>query len=1048
MKYFLSIILFIAVSLISRAQCNWTTVSYESYEYTTTIPYLIPGTTYQSTPQTYVGCVRSGSRGMYMNIVNGYIGLLYSQQFNNLCVGQKYRFTFSTRDAFTSTNNLTFNVYDNSNNLLSTINVLNNSVWQDISMPEFMAATTSIRFEIVTNIAGASGNDVGFDDLRLQQCQPFPSNYSLNQCSTGTTIDLYNLINSPVLSTNGTWTGPGTLANGYLGTFDQNTGINGTYTYTIDGGGSCPDSVAIFAIGIVSNPDITAPLSLDGCESLALPTITGTNLYNSAYYSGPNGTGTNYPVGTNFTNSQTIYAYSGITGCSDEIVIPITINQPYHAGGDFAFSSCNTIGSVDLNTWLNGNFDINGVWTETTVPPSGALSGSVFSSDGLPGNEYTFNYTVPANGACTEDVALFTIAIQGNITVDLGNDTTFCQGESIVLNPGDFDSYLWDNNSTNPTRTVSNPGTYYVEVGVFGDNVISNGDFEQGNTGFTTDYSVGTGGTWGQLSNAGTYAISSSPNLVHNNFMNCEDHTESSGTKMLIVNGSGTPNTSVWCQTVSVQPSTNYSFSTWVSSALNDANVAQLQFNINNSPLGAVFSPSPQGCDWSQFFENWYSGMNTSAQICIVNQNTTNSGNDFMIDDIVFAPVCYGSDTIVVANYPAPVISATANDTICAGEISNSIIASSTTPNLTYTWNPGGIVNPVLTVSPMNSTVYTVIAETPEGCVSNAVSRTVLVKQSPIIDLVIDENDTICFGESVTITVQTNVPSSYLWQPSGNTLNTEIITPSSSTGVTVVATSANGCMSDSTIQITVIPPLEVQIEGNTLICMDGSSVLTAIGNQGGMNYIWQPSGSVQNQISVGSSNEGWIYVTGSFMDCAQATDSVELIIYSAPVVNPISDVEICPNEPIEVSASTNQAGSTVYWLPSGVSGNTQTIVTSDDAIIYVFAENNGCISDTVAFNIMVNLSCQIDVPNVFTPNNDGDNDFFQLINTDGIESLECVIINRWGNVIVEFNEISFLWDGLDKSGDVVTEGTYFYKINAVSKAGEEFEKAGTVQLFR
>lgn len=90
--------------------CNWTTIFYDSYEYTTPIPYIIPGMTVHNTSQTFPGCIRTGSLGMYLNIVNGQIGLIYSQPFTSLCVGQQYRFSFSTRDAFSSTNNLTFNV--------------------------------------------------------------------------------------------------------------------------------------------------------------------------------------------------------------------------------------------------------------------------------------------------------------------------------------------------------------------------------------------------------------------------------------------------------------------------------------------------------------------------------------------------------------------------------------------------------------------------------------------------------------------------------------------------------------------------------------------------------------------------------------------------------------------------------------------------------------------------------------------------------------------------------------------------------------------------
>jgi len=45
---------------------------------------------------------------------------------------------------------------------------------------------------------------------------------------------------------------------------------------------------------------------------------------------------------------------------------------------------------------------------------------------------------------------------------------------------------------------------------------------------------------------------------------------------MLVANGSGTPNTSVWCQTINIDPNTNYLFSAWFMNALNDFNVSDL----------------------------------------------------------------------------------------------------------------------------------------------------------------------------------------------------------------------------------------------------------------------------------------------------------------------------------------------------------------------------------------------------------------------------------------------------------------------------------------
>lgn len=1040
---------FTGIVRMLSAQCSWTSVDYESFEYTAVIAELIPGTTYQNTPQTYAGCIRTGNYGMYMNIVDGYTGLLYSKTYSNICIGQNYRFSFSVRDAWSSTNNLTFNVYDGNNVLLVTQTVVTNSIWNDVVMNSFTSPTTSIRFEIVTNTAGGPGNDAGFDDLRLSQCQPAPLNYVINECAGVPDFDLYTAQSGTILSSNGSWSGPSSLQNGYLGTFSTASNTSGNYTYTVNGASGCADSSAVFTVQIFSTPTINPTGPLENCQQLILPAITGSDLSSqAAYYSSSNGMGTSYAPGAVINTSQTLYMYDGTTGCSDEEPVSITISQPYSAGADNSISFCTPIGILDLNLLVNGNTGPGGTWAETSNPASGAFSpgSGNLDTDNMPSGVYTFTFTAPANGSCPTDEALFTIAMGGQLSVDLGNDTTFCQGQGVTLSPGVYDSYLWDNNSTNPTRYVSAPGTYWVRVGTTGDNLIVNGDFEQGNTEFTTNYTVGSGGAFGQLTNPGTYAITTSPNLVHNNFTACTDHTADPGANMMVVNGSGTPNTNVWCQSVPVQPNTDYQFGTWVSSALTDANVAQLQFNINSSSLGSVFSPPPTGCQWVEFYQVWNSGMNVSAQICIVNQNTSGGGNDFVIDDISFAPICYASDTIVIGNYPQPAISVSPNDTICSGEIAQ-LTASSATPGLTYTWNPGAINGNPLNVSPVSSTVYTVSAVSPEGCTSNSVSRSIIVRPTPQASIFINGNDTICNGATVLLDGTSTVPSSTLvWSPSGNSAAQESVTPSVTSAYTLTATTPFGCQDDTTITIFVIPDLDVSISGTTTFCESSGSTLTASSNQTGMLYQWLPSGQTGSQLNVNAQDAGWIYLTGNYFFCPQAIDSVEISISPNPQVTVPSDVEVCPGEPVTMTVASDQPGSTFSWTPGNLSGAVNTLTVNSSTTYTVIAQNGDCVSAPATFSINVSGACYLIVPNVFTPNGDASNDFFQLVSYEGISTLECVIINRWGSVIREFDTPDFHWDGTDKAGRKVSEGVYFYKITAVTKAGEVLNEQGMVEL--
>lgn len=661
-----------------RAQCTWTVKSTESFEYTTTIPHLIPGKVYHEQPQlaSFANCVRTGNRGMYMNIVNGQTGLLYSQPFTNICTSQSYRFSFSANNATNSlpAPNITVNILDNNNLVLSTVTVALTNAWSDITMPAFTSTTSTIHFNIVTNIPGGPGNDVGFDDIKLSICAPTPQQINVAQCAGAAAIDLYPQITNPVLSTNGVWSGPSALTNGHLGTFNPAVNGNGTYSYKILGVAGCSDSTANFNIQLTQTPQLNAIAAVNNCGPYTLPAITGTVLAgNEKYYTLPNGGGTVLPVGSQITTSQTVYAYGGAAGCSDQKSFVVTISTPSNAGSNNGANYCGPGPIVNLNTFLAANATPGGTWAETTVPASGAFNpaNQNFNTAGVAAGNFTFTYSLPANGACPAVQSQFSIGVGNFPSVQIGPaDTTLCPGQTLVLNAasaGTYDSYLWENTSTNPTRTVNAAGTYKVKVTILGNNQIVNGDFEGGNVGFSTDYVLGTGGTWGPLSNPGTFAITNSPSAVHNNFSFCNDHTPAPGTQMLVVNGSGTPGTNVWCQTVPVQPNTDYQFGTWITNALNETNVGQLQFSINGGALGNVFSTSPTGCNWQQFFQVWNSGSATTANICILNQNTNQGGNDFAIDDITFRPVCYSTDSIVVSYSTLPVVNLGIDTNLCTG---------------------------------------------------------------------------------------------------------------------------------------------------------------------------------------------------------------------------------------------------------------------------------------------------------------------------------------------------------------------------------------------
>ncbi len=156
-------------------------------------------------------------------------------------------------------------------------------------------------------------------------------------------------------------------------------------------------------------------------------------------------------------------------------------------------------------------------------------------------------------------------------------------------------------------------------------NLVVNGSFESGNTGFSSAYAYQS-----NLYPAGTYYVGSNPQAYHSSFWPI---SAKEGSNMMILNGASTANQSVWSQSgIAVTPNTTYFFSTWLAS-VTGSEAANLRFSINGSIIGSL-TASLDGA-WKQFYTTWNSGSSTTANLALVNMNTASGGNDFALDSIV-----------------------------------------------------------------------------------------------------------------------------------------------------------------------------------------------------------------------------------------------------------------------------------------------------------------------------------------------------------------------------------------------------------------------------
>ena len=171
--------------------------------------------------------------------------------------------------------------------------------------------------------------------------------------------------------------------------------------------------------------------------------------------------------------------------------------------------------------------------------------------------------------------------------------------------------------------------------------LIFNGDFELGPSGFVTDYTYST-----DLTASGAIAVGANPRDYHPLAASFGDHTWGNG-RMLIVNGSVDGNATVWGQTASVKPNTEYAFLYWLSTwDRAGTRQAQIRCLINEVRVGAAGFGGTTAGEWGCVLLRWNSGPASVAKIRLVDRTGTEADNDFALDDIDMVEV--GDNSVLV----------------------------------------------------------------------------------------------------------------------------------------------------------------------------------------------------------------------------------------------------------------------------------------------------------------------------------------------------------------------------------------------------------------
>jgi uncharacterized protein YjdB len=622
----------------------------------------------------------------------------------------------------------------------------------------------------------------------------------------------------------------------------------------------------------------------------------------------------------------------------------------------------------------------NGATTPTiTVTPNATTNYSV-----------TYSNNGTANGSGT-------VTVNPAPTINGGQDQTVCAGTSVTLNGTGGATYTWDNGITNGVAFVANATTTYTVTGTNANgcqgtdqvtvtvnasptvNAINNQTLCAGASATAVTFSGTAGATYAWVNSNLSIGLSASGSGNIAGFTG-SNATANPITGTITVTPSqagctGTPQTFTY--TINPTPSPPTSSNQSICAGQTATITASSMANWYTVPTGGVsigqataYTPPALNSTTTYYMEgvtgpcvsptrnavtvtvnpiptvsgNTVLCPNTSSQL--TGSGTAAAANPWTSSNTAIATVsntglvtalsfgtstitftnnngCTAITTINVSNPTAPAFNPIA--AVCAGGVIS--LPGASTNNIQGTWTPA-----------VNNTQTTTYTFTPAaGQCATTAQLTVNVNPLPAINAGLDQ--TVCQGANVTLSGTGG--STYSWN--NGVSNGVAFVPNATTTYTVTGTNANGCANTDQVTVTVSP--NPTLTGNTVICPNTTSQLTANANPAASNA-WTSSNTaiatVSNTGLVNALSFGTSTITFTNNNGCTATTTINVSNPTAPAFNPIAAV--CAGGVISLpGASTNNIQGT--WTPAV--NNTQTTT-------YTFTPAAGQCATTAQLTVNVN----------------------------------------------------------------------------------------------
>ncbi len=380
-----------------------------------------------------------------------------------------------------------------------------------------------------------------------------------------------------------------------------------------------------------------------------------------------------------------------------------------------------------------------------------------------------------------------------------------------------------------------------------------------------------------------------------------------------------------------------------------------------------------------------------------------------------------GIDSIFVGEPTDLVLTQVTDNVSCFGGADGCITVTATgsVAPYQYFWSQGGT-----TAQQCNliAGTYSVTVYDDHQCADSLLN--IQVTEPPLLTVNTVATDITCPGfndGTITATVNGGTPGyTYTWSPTGGNA---AINGNLAPGVyRLTVTDTENCTATATNTIIELPGIALSAYVHDVLCdplRNGFIDLTAVTAHPPATYSWNTGSVAEDIVNLGA---GAYSVTVSDANGCVVDTAFTVINQNVFSIDAYpADTTIDLGNSVTVTAvPTGGNISSIIWQPSNGLDCSDCITSQASPVNSVYyvataTSDSGCVaSDRV--NITVIPKYVIFIPNVFTPNGDGANDFFEVFgNKDAWKQFEVQVFNRWGELVYESNDMNFKWDGVYKS---------------------------------